>query len=354
MNEVEEKVVIEEFYVFEEESKNMFLDFPRNLYSDKEYTQDYETEKAIIEGRHSLNHDFEVHFFMAFNKNKEPLARAALTFYHNDPNAYVGFFDCINNTSVGVMFLKHLKEYANNKLCNKLVGPYNCSWWIGKGLKIEDFGKPFYLEPYNMPYYQIIFQNAGFEPIRKYSTYSFNKTVKDSKYQGKTTPMENFISQGFKIVNFEEKSYETQIAQALNLLLNTPVDDPFYKKINEKSFYELNSKLKETMSYKYSKMFYNSQNQLVGFYIAVPNYSNYLIQEYIMKTNMVKSLQSELSIPYFAADPNVNGLEASIKDYIRKDIGTRVRFDIFDISEDNLYYYKDAIDKKYNYILYAL
>ena len=88
MSNVEENVEIEEFYVFEEESKNAFLEFPKNLYSDKEYHQDAETEKAIIEGRHSLNHDFEVHFFLAFNKEREPLARALLTCYHNDPNAY--------------------------------------------------------------------------------------------------------------------------------------------------------------------------------------------------------------------------------------------------------------------------
>ena len=354
MNEVEENVVIEEFYVFEEESKNMFLDFPKNLYSDKEYFQDYETEKAIIEGRHSLNHDFEVHFFLAFNKNREPLARAMLTFYHNDPNAYVGYFDCINNASVGVMFLKHLKQYTNNKLCSRLVGPYNCSWWISKGLKIEDFGKPVYFEPYNMPYYQQIFLNAGFQPIKKYSTYSYNKTVKDPKYQGKIIPIETFVSQGLKIVNFEEKNYENQISQALRLLLNIPVNDPFYKKINDKEFYELNTRLKDTMSYKYSKLFYNNQNQLIGFYIAVPDYSNYLIQESIMKTNMVKTMQSELSIPYFAANPNVKGLDAAMKDYIRKEIGNKVRFDIFGLSEDNLYYYKDTIDKKYNYILYGL
>ena len=354
MNEIESNVEIEEFYVFEEESKNMFLEFPKNLYSDKEYTQDYETEKAIIEGRHSLNHDFEVHFFIAFNKNREPLARAMLTFYHNDPNAYLGFFDCINNTSVGVMFLKHLKQYSNNKLCRRLVGPYNCSWWISKGLKVEDFGKPFYMEPYNMPYYQQMFQSAGFQPIKKYSTYSYNKTVKDPKYQGKTIPIETFVSQGLKIINFEEKNYESQISQALKLLLNVPVNDPFYKRINEKEFYDLNPKLKETMSYKYSKLFYNNQNQLIGFYIAMPDYSNYLTQEYIVKTNMVKSMQSVLSIPYFAANPNVNGLEASIKDYIRREIGQKVRFDIYGLSEDNLYYYKDTIAKKYNYLLYAL
>ena len=110
MSNVEENVEIEEFYVFEEESKNAFLEFPKNLYSDKEYHQDVETEKAIIEGRHSLNHDFEVHFFLAFNKEREPLARALLTFYHNDPNAYLSFFECINNVSVGTMFLKHLKK----------------------------------------------------------------------------------------------------------------------------------------------------------------------------------------------------------------------------------------------------
>ena len=277
-----------------------------------------------------------------------------LTFYHNDSNAYIGYFDCINNLSVGVMFLKHLKQYASDKLCSRLVGPYNCSWWISKGLKIEDFGKPVYLEPYNLPYYQLIFQNAGFQPIKKYSTYSYNKSVKDPKYQGKITPMETFVSQGVKIVNFEEKNYDNQIAQAVKLLLNIPIDDPFYKKINEKEFYELNSKLKETMSYKYSKLFYNNQNQLIGFYIAVPDYSNYLTQEYIMKTNMVKTMQLELLIPYFAANPNINGLEAAMKDYMRKDIGNKVRFDIFGISEDNLYYYKDTIDKKINYILYAL
>lgn len=353
MSSVEENVTIEEFYVFEEESKNMFLEFPRNLYSDREYHQDVETEKAIIEGRHSLNHDFEVHCFFALNKNREPLARAMLTFYHNDPNAYLSFFDCINNVSVGTLFLKHLKQYASNKLCSKLVGPYDCSWWISKGLKINNFGKPFYKEPYNMPYYQMIFQNAGFQPIKKYSTYTYNKTIKDPKYQGKTKPMEDFLSQGYTIVKFEEKKFESQIQEAMGLLLSVPNSDPFYKKINEKEFLELNKNLKETMSYKYSKMFYFN-NKLAGFYIAIPNYSNYIIHEYIMKTNIAKKFQTELCIPFFAADPNIPGFEATIKDYIRKEIGTKVRFDIFGLSEDNLYYFKDTIKEKYNFVLYAL
>ena len=353
MSNVEENVEIEEFYVFEEESKNAFLEFPKNLYSDKEYHQDVETEKAIIEGRHSLNHDFEVHFFLAFNKEREPLARALLTFYHNDSNAYLSFFECINNVSVGTMFLKHLKKYSSNKLCTRLVGPYDCSWWISKGLKIEDFGKPIYMEPYNLAYYPMIFQSAGFQPIKKYSTYTYNKTIKDPKYLGKTIPMQNFLSQGYSIVNFDEKKFDTQIQEALRLLLNVPNPDPFYKRINEREFMELNKNLKETLSYKYSRMFY-FKNQLVGFYIAMPDYSNYLTQEYIVKTNMVKSLQSELTIPYFAANPNIPGFEASMEDYIRNDIGTKVRFDIFGLSEDNLYYYKDTIKKKINYILYAL
>ena len=217
MSNVEENVEIEEFYVFEEESKNAFLEFPKNLYSDKEYHQDVETEKAIIEGRHSLNHDFEVHFFLAFNKEREPLARALLTFYHNDSNAYLSFFECINNVSVGTMFLKHLKKYSSNKLCTRLVGPYDCSWWISKGLKIEDFGKPIYMEPYNLPYYPMIFQSAGFKPIKKYSTYTYNKTIKDPKYLGKTIPMQNFLSQGYSIVNFDEKKFDTQIQEALRI-----------------------------------------------------------------------------------------------------------------------------------------
>ena len=353
MNEAEENVIVEEFYVFEEESKNMFLDFPRNLCSDKDYFQDYETEKKIIEGRHSLNHDFEVHFFLAFNKNREPLARAMLTFYHNDSNAYLGFFDCINNVSVGTVFLKHLKKYANGKLCTKLIGPYNCSWWVGKGLKVDNFGKPIYGEPYNLGYYELIFQNAGFKPIKKYSTYSYNKNVKDDKYKGNTTPIEEFVSQGYSIVNFDEKNYDMQISEVAKLLLSLPNSDPFFKPINEKEFLEINPRLKEFMSYKYSKLVY-FKNQLVGFYIAVPNYSNQIVLEHIMKTNMIKNMQSELCILYFGANPNIKGLDLSIRDYIRREIGPKVRFDIFDISEDNLYFYKDTIAQKNNYFLYEL
>ena len=353
MNEAEENVVVEEFYVFEEEAKKMFLDFPRNLYSDKEYFQDYETEKKIIEGRHSLNHEFEVHFFLAYNKKREPLARAMLTFYHNDSNAYLGFFDCINNVSVGTLFLKQLKKFADGKLCSKLIGPYNCSWWVGKGLKVDNFGRPVYGEQYNMSYYQLIFQNAGFEPVRKYSTYIYNKTVKDSKYQGKATPMEERLAQGYSIVNFDEKKYETQIGEVAKLLLSLPNKDPYFKPINEKEFFELNSRLKEFISYKFSKLFY-LKNQLVGFYIVVPNYSNSIVLEHKMRINMIKNMQSELSVLYFGADPKIEGLDLSIKDYIRREIGTKVRFDIFDISEDNLYYYKDTISQKNNFFLYSL
>jgi hypothetical protein len=82
------------------------------------------------------------------------------------PIGGVGFFDCINDQNAADMLLDVAKHWLMQQGMQAMDGPINFGerdrWW---GLVVEGFQEPLYCMNYNPPYYQILFENYGFQPF---------------------------------------------------------------------------------------------------------------------------------------------------------------------------------------------
>lgn len=80
------------------------------------------------------------------------------------PTGGIGFFECINNQQAADMLFDVAKSWLIQRGMEAMDGPINFGerdrWW---GLVVEGFKPPIYLMNYNLPYYQILFENYGFK-----------------------------------------------------------------------------------------------------------------------------------------------------------------------------------------------
>lgn len=83
----------------------------------------------------------------------------------------IGFFECVNDLSAAVLLFDTAKQWLQTKGINGMDGPINFGerdrFW---GLMVKGFKHPSYLENYNPPYYQELFEQYGFQSIIEQST----------------------------------------------------------------------------------------------------------------------------------------------------------------------------------------
>lgn len=102
-----------------------------------------------------------------------PVGRASL--YHNphmklngDSTACIGHYECIQNSEISKALIGSVIEYAQHLHVKHIVGPVNGSTWNNYRFNVENKFPNFFLEPYNHPYYNEQFIDAGFEIISEY------------------------------------------------------------------------------------------------------------------------------------------------------------------------------------------
>jgi hypothetical protein len=106
---------------------------------------------------------------------------------NDQPTGAMGFFECINNQEAANLLLDTCKSYLEENGMEAMDGPINFGerdkFW---GLLIEPFDPPTYNMNYNLPYYQELFENYGFQVYFKQFTYIRDvDTPLDENYQAK-------------------------------------------------------------------------------------------------------------------------------------------------------------------------
>src|SRR5680860_106329 len=83
---------------------------------------------------------------------------------HGEKIGWLGLFEAIENSDAAEMLLDTGINYLKKNGCTKITGPakYNANGEIG--LLVDGFDKkPYFMEPYNTPYYAQYFEKYGFE-----------------------------------------------------------------------------------------------------------------------------------------------------------------------------------------------
>ena len=248
-----------------------FLALPKTLYPRERRTQDTKAEKAILNGTHPLSGEFTVRAYLAVDDGASPQGRCVLTYYPDDPAAYVGFFECVEDLDVCRALLSAAEAQARADGKEKLVGPLNASFWIGYRFKVENFDEHFTGEPDNLPYYADFWEACGFTVSeRYYSNYLRSPTPEDPSEKWEKR-LQRALDKGYEIRSLERGKFDEALRDIYRMLVRLYAKFPAFKLISEEQFTVLFGSLKYVVDYECVLLGYKD-GELAGFFVCVPNY----------------------------------------------------------------------------------
>lgn len=339
----------------QEEYIKKFLKLPKKLYSKKELMQNVEEEREILEGNHILSNYFEVHSFLELNNKEEAIARAVVTFYPNDENAYVGYYECIEDIEASNLILSHIEKFIARNGYKNIIGPLNCSFWIGYRFKTNNFGKPYTGEPYNKEYYPKFFESAGYKVMQEYTSNTFSRVDKKQKNAIFSDRLAHMREKGYEFIEPNDDTFDGQLRLIGSMILDLYSKFPTYKKIENEEFYELYKDLKKIVDYSMIKLAYFN-GEMVGFFVAIPNYGNSINTKNYTKIILKKFQKKEYILMYLGVKKEHLGLGRALAECMKEELKSNGASSIGALIKKgnaNKAYFKELIKQEYNYVLFS-
>ncbi len=248
-----------------------FLALPKTLYPRERRTQDTKAERAILNGTHPLSGEFTVRAYLAVDDGASPQGRCVLTYYPDDPAAYVGFFECVEDLDVCRALLSAAEAQARADGKEKLVGPLNASFWIGYRFKVENFDEHFTGEPDNLPYYADFWEACGFTVSERYYSNYLRSPTPDDPSEKWEKRLQRALDKGYEIRSLERGKFDEALRDIYRMLVRLYAKFPAFKLITEEQFTALFGSLKYVVDYECVLLGYKD-GELAGFFVCVPNY----------------------------------------------------------------------------------
>jgi hypothetical protein len=124
----------------------------------------------------------EISYFVAESEGK-PVGRIAAYIdrkyneEHGENTGWIGMFDCIEDKFLSEDLLSAAVGCLKRNGCDKVIGPAKFNANAEVGLLIDGFKySPFFMEPYNAPYYQDYFTSFGFTKLDDWFSHIFDHT----------------------------------------------------------------------------------------------------------------------------------------------------------------------------------
>lgn len=309
-------------FEYESDAIKEFINLPKRLYSKDTNTEDAKQMKELLLNKHILSKYFHLDKFLIYNENKV-VGRFCITTYENDENAYIGYFECINDEIVAKFLFKIAYDFAKANGYKKIVGPVDSSFWIKYRLKINMFEyKPYTDEPYNKEYYYKLFLENNYKVIEHYTSRRF-PIIEDTYYNGKFEHRyEEFRKKGYSIVSPNIKDYEKIIEELYYLITDLYSDFTIFKNLSITDFKEIFSSYKKVIRTEMIKMAY-LDGKAVGFYISIPNYYNKVYHLNIINLLRILKLKKkpkEYVMLYMGVDREHTGLGKALVGAIEEEL----------------------------------
>lgn len=340
----------------EEEYIKLFISLPKKLYDKNDNMEDAATIRSLLEDRHPLSKYFKLYKFLILDK-EEVVGRFIITTYPDDDICYLGFFECINDSSVSKKIFDEAKSFAKKNKYKKIIGPVDASFWNKYRLKINMFDKrPYTGEPYNKDYYFKMFKDNGFKVIEHYVSSKYEKPI-DYENERFIEKYEKFIKNGYLIKSPSIKEYKKVIDELYYLISDLYSDFPIYKEVSKEDFFSVFASYKYILNMNMVKMAYKD-NKAVGFFVSVPNYNNRVYQlnslKNIWEILRIKKQPKEYVLLYMGVDQNHKGLGSALVESIIKELQVENLSSIGALARDGKVtqdYASDIIEDRYEYVL---
>lgn len=265
-----------EVKIVNHENIDDFTEIPQKLYSSKQIVQNESEERKILSKEHILSKYFDVTGFVCY-QDQNPVARCMLTIYRDREEAYVGYFECIEDITIAKALFDYVEEQIRLLGKKRIVGPVDASFWIRYRMKINCFDtRPYFGEPNNMSYYQKFWETCGYQTLKLYTSNRFSRFKKKDLHKEKNIKRYNqFISKGYKIISPSTKNWDLVLGDVYSLIIELYSDFPVYSRISLEDFKALFADYKSILDCSVVKLAYYN-DEPVAFFIGLPDYHNHI------------------------------------------------------------------------------
>ncbi len=290
LNKLKEFVIVPYFIKWykTKESNKIFPIFLQEL-------SDLNPTKIQIPGILTRNPFFDhtqIKYFSAY-KNGVPAGRimAFIDYNYNknkEKTGWLGLFESIEDKMVAKKLLDAAIKYLNDNLCSRAIGPskFNANGEIG--LLINGFSKkPYFMEPYNAPYYQDYFEKYGFTKENDWFSMNTDESLSsmyiqriDSLMQRINQTRRGNLLNEFKIrqINFKDTKNEIKLIKNLYNHIWGIGNHPQYVEMTKEEFETLAIGIK-TIALEDLIFIVEKDKTPIGVSISLPNI-NEIIEEY--------------------------------------------------------------------------
>lgn len=159
-------------FVSSDNEKKRFTNFIYPFYKDEKHWVPplrIDQKKLINTEKNPFFNNAEIALFLAEKDGKDVGRIAAIidhryNDYHSTKMGHFGFFECIDDQHTANLLFRVASDWLRDRGMNKVMGPANPSMMDTIGVLIDGFDKdPYVMMPYNLPYYDKLIKNAGFE-----------------------------------------------------------------------------------------------------------------------------------------------------------------------------------------------
>lgn len=343
----------------DKKSVRRFLRFPAKLYTKKQLTQDPAAEKAILRGSHTLSHYFSVYPFLVYDEKRSVAARCILTVYPDSACAYIGFFECIDNSAAARCIFRAAEVKAKKLGCTSLVGPVDASFWIGYRLKTNCFYKlPYTGEPYNLPYYEKFFLENGFGVSGEYVSNRYGKIPQSFLNKRNVRRLQHFTEKGYSICSLDKATFDKSLSEIYRLLISLYSGFQTFSHITEDEFCAMYGSMRFAADLDMVKIAYYN-GKAVGFFVTLPNYGNAssgkLTLSKLRHICKVKKAPEDYILLYLGAEPEHLGLGKALSECLLREMCKKQAFSVGALIRKGKVtgsYFSSLIEEQYTYALY--
>ncbi len=341
----------------EEQFVKDFIGLYHKLYNKKNNMQNDTELRELLLGQHVLSKYFHLDKFCVYAEN-EIAARFIITTYPNDDSAYLGFFECIDDSETARFLFEEVEKFVMNKQYKRVIGPVDASFWIRYRLKTTLFDRlPYTGEPYNREYYLKLFMDNGYKIAEHYTSSIYHRVEAEWENKKFADRYKFFVEQGYKITNPTIKDWDKTVDELHNLITNLYQDFPIYKDIALEDFRKYFESYKLIINFDMVKMAYYNE-KAVGFYVSIPNYHNKVYHTKdllnILKILNIRKRPKEYVMLYMGVDQEHRGLGKAIVHSIIEELRRSNLPSIGALQRDGRItqnYASELIEERYEYVL---
>lgn len=295
-------------------TRKLFLALPDMIYR-KINPQDKKLEMQILCGQHPISNDIETNLFVVVDNFNKPVCRCLMTYYKDDPTAYVGFFESKESVEAVKLMFQKVELRASRDGKTSLLGPIDASVYIKYRFKVDHFDSIYTGEPYNKDYYHSLWQQVGFSICRTYISNKMRK-IRDSDFDPKIEKIyQKYVDNGYYFCNPNKSNFARSLDDIYELLMERTYGFAGCTAISKQQFHAIYADIKKITNYDMIHLVYQDE-KLKAFSVSLPNYygltSGALEIGKLWEIMKIKKSPKEYVMLYVGADTKSPGLEAAL------------------------------------------